>query len=198
MITPIRRVTIVPIGIFALVMTLAVIGWAEQTHKMQTKNTFAPIQLKPGDAAPGFSLKDQNGHPVRLKDFKGRLLLVYFYPKADTPGCTTQACSVRDHRQGLNKLGLAVVGISPDLPQAQKNFDEKYKLGFPLLSDPDHAIAKAWGVWGEISIQSQKRLGINRSAFLVDKRGKITKVWYGIKPEETAPKAEQALQSQGK
>ena len=95
--------------------------------------------LKLGDAAPSFALLDQNGRKVKLSDFTGKRLLVYFYPKADTPGCTRQACSVRDHRADLSDLGIAVVGISPDTPEKQKKFDEKYGLGFPLLSATNFA-----------------------------------------------------------
>src|SRR5512144_155610 len=95
--------------------------------------------LQTGDAAPAFALTDQHGDTVRLEDFRGRRVLVYFYPKADTPGCTTQSCDVRDHRQDLAGLGVEVVGISPDQPSANLAFDQKFGLGFPLLSDPDHA-----------------------------------------------------------
>src|SRR6266540_2236576 len=121
-------------------------------------------RLDAGDAAPSFELLDQHGKRVRLQDFRGRKLLVYFYPEADTPGCTTQSCSVRDHRQDLAGIGMDVVGISPDQPDKQLAFDEKYGLGFPLLSDPDHAIANAWGTWGEKSrdgrtYQDEDRLG---------------------------------------
>jgi len=154
-------------------------------------------KLKAGDTAPSFSLTDQDGKTVKLADFKGRTLLVYFYPKADTPGCTKQACSVRDHRADLTKLGVALVGISPDLPAAQKKFDQKYQLGFPLLSDADHTVAEAWGVWGEKTMYGKKFQGIIRSSFLVDGKGKLTRVWYNVKPEETVPKAKEALASKG-
>ena len=108
-----------------------------------------------GDTAPTFALSDQHGDTVRLEDFRGRKLLVYFYPEADTPGCTTQSCDVRDHRQELAGLGVDVVGISPDEPSAQLAFDEKFSLGFPLLSDTDHAVAEAWGTWGEKTLRGQ-------------------------------------------
>ncbi len=109
-------------------------------------------QLKAGDKAPAFSLEDQQGKTVKLSDFKGQKLLVYFYPKASTPGCTVQSCNVRDARRDFIKRGVAVVGVSPDKPSAQKKFDDKYELGFPLLADTDHAMAEAWGVWGEKSM----------------------------------------------
>ncbi len=100
-------------------------------------------KLTADDAAPDFKLADQHGKTVKLTDFRGRKLLLYFYPKADTQGCTRQACSIRDARQELAALGLAVVGLSPDLPARQKKFDDKYNLSFQLLTDPDHAVAEA-------------------------------------------------------
>jgi len=150
-------------------------------------------ELTPGDKAPSFRLKDQHGNTVSLNDFKGKKLLVYFYPKAMTSGCTKQACSIRDHREGLTRLGVDVVGISPDEPEKQKQFDEKYSLGFPLLSDADHAVAEKWGAWGEKSMYGKKYEGVIRSSFLVDEKGRISHVWYKIKPEQTAPEAEKAL-----
>src|SRR5947209_11178406 len=104
------------------------------------------MPLKPGDKAPAFTLLDQSGVKVKLSDFKGRKVLVYFYPRADTPGCTAQACGLRDVRGDVGDT--AVVGISPDKPAAQAKFDAKYSLGFPLLSDLDHAVAEAYGAWG--------------------------------------------------
>jgi peroxiredoxin Q/BCP len=130
---------------------------------------------------------------VRLSDFAGRRLLVYFYPKSDTPGCTAQSCSVRDHRAGLKKLGVDVVGISPDKPAAQARFDQKFGLGFPLLSDPDHAAAQAFGTWGEKSLYGRKYMGIVRSSFLVGADGRIERAWYGVKPADTVPEARAAL-----
>jgi peroxiredoxin Q/BCP len=150
-------------------------------------------KLSPGDKAPSFSLRDQNGKTVKLADYKGKKLLVYFYPKAMTSGCTKQACDIRDHRQDLVKLGVDVVGISPDEPEKQKEFDEKYSLCFPLLSDPDHKVAQAWGVWGERSMYGKNFEGIIRSSFLVDEKGTITHTWYNVKPLDTAPKAQRAL-----
>ena len=150
-------------------------------------------RLKPGDAAPDFQLPDQHGQTVRLADFGGGKLLIYFYPKADTPGCTRQACSIRDAREELRDLGLTVVGISPDQPARQQKFDDKYNLSFPLLADPDHRVAEAYGVWGEKTSYGKKSLGIIRSSFLIDAAGKIVAAWYGVKPEDTVPKAQKAL-----
>ena len=146
-------------------------------------------RLNPGDKAPDFALRDQDVTLVSLADFRGRHLLVYFYPAADTPGCTKQSCSVRDARQDLARAGLAAVGISPDEPARQKAFDAKYGLGFPLLSDPDHKTAKAWGAWGEKSMYGKTFEGILRSAFLVDGGGRIAEAWYKVKPDETVPNA---------
>jgi peroxiredoxin Q/BCP len=140
-------------------------------------------RLAAGGAAPKFKLLDQSGEAVSLADFKGRKLLVYFYPKADTPGCTAQACGLRDI---LGDIGdAAVVGISPDTPARQAKFDQKYSLGFPLLSDPDHAVAEAYGVWTEKSMYGRKYMGIERSAFLIDEKGKLAAVWYKISPKDT-------------
>jgi peroxiredoxin Q/BCP len=149
--------------------------------------------LAPGDAAPSFSLLDQHGQTVALDGFRGRKVLVYFYPKADTPGCTTQSCDVRDHRQDLAELGVDVVGISPDQPEANLAFDKKFDLGFPLLSDPDHAVAEAWGTWGERTNYGKTYMGIIRSSFLVDEDGRVERVWYKVKPADTVPKAREAL-----
>ena len=150
-------------------------------------------KLRAGDKGPSFSLPDQNDRTVKLSEFKGRKLLVYFYPKAMTSGWTKQACTVRDHREDLAALGVAVVGISPDEPEQQKKFDETYGLGFPLLSDPDHTVAEAWGAWGEKSMYGKKYEGVIRSCFLVDEKGKVTHAWYKVKPAETARKAQEAL-----
>ncbi len=150
-------------------------------------------KLRPGDEAPDFELPDQHGNVVRLSELRGRKVLVYFYPKADTPGCTTQSCSLRDHRQELAGLGVHVLGISPDGPDEQAAFDRKYSLGFPLLSDPDHAVAEAWGAWGERRRNGGTSIGIIRSSFLLDERGRIERAWYAVRPEETVPKALDAL-----
>jgi peroxiredoxin Q/BCP len=150
-------------------------------------------ELHPGDTAPAFSLSDQHGNTVALGDFKGRKLLVYFYPEADTPGCTTQSCDLRDHRQEFAGLGVDVVGISPDEPTKQLAFDQKYSLGFPLLADTDHAVAEAWGTWGEKTYGGKTYMGIIRSSFLVDEDGRIERAWYKVKPENTVPEAQAAL-----
>lgn len=151
-------------------------------------------QLAVGDKAPAFALTDQHGHTVRLSQFKGRRLVVYFYPKALTPGCTQQSCNLRDALPQLAKLDADVVGISPDPPDRQLRFDEKYDLGFPLLADTDHAVAEAWGVWGEKSLYGRKFMGIVRSAFVVDEKGRLAGVYYKVSPKDTVAKARAAIE----
>jgi peroxiredoxin Q/BCP len=140
-------------------------------------------KLQVGDKAPAFELTDQRGKKVALGSYAGRKVLVYFYPKADTPGCTAQACGLRDVLGDIGDTG--VIGISPDPPARQAKFDEKYGLGFPLLSDEDHAVAEAYGVWTERSMYGRKYMGIQRSAFLVGEDGKLEGVWYKISPADT-------------
>lgn len=154
-------------------------------------------ELGKGARAPSFSLQDQDGKTVRLGDYRGRKLLLYFYPKADTPGCTTQACGIRDAMPDLKSLGIAAVGISPDKPEAQKKFADKYQLSFPLLSDPQHATAVAYGAWGEKSMYGKKYEGILRSSFLIDEAGKVLQAWYKVSPADTVPLARQALLQAG-
>ena len=149
--------------------------------------------LKKGDKVPAFQLPDQNGRKVRLPDLKNRKLLLYFYPKANTGGCTKQATSMRDAMDELSDRGVDVVGISPDSPDVQKRFDEKHDLGFKLLSDPDHKVADAYGVWGEKSMYGKKYEGIIRSSFLIDEKGKVIDTWYKVSPKDTVPKAMKAL-----
>jgi len=151
-------------------------------------------ELKTGSPCPRFSLKDQEGNIHKPEDYRGGWLLVYFYPKALTPGCTTQSCSVRDAREDLASLGCRVLGISPDEEKLQKKFDEKHGLGFPLLSDPDHAAAEGFGVWGEKKMYGKSYMGIIRSSFLVDPEGKIREAWYKVSPGDTVPLARKALE----
>ena len=150
-------------------------------------------QLQAGDKAPDFSLTDQNGKTVNLSEFRGKRLLVYFYPKADTSGCTKQACNVRDASPNFAELNVAAIGISPDKPDKQKKFDDKYQLGFPLLSDPDNVVAKNYGAWGEKKMYGKTYEGIIRSAFLIDEGGKIVQAWYKVSPGDTAPNILKAL-----
>jgi peroxiredoxin Q/BCP len=171
-------------------------GWEpEPARRMVVTEVkeIAMATLKVGDRAPAFSLEDQNGRTVSLADFRGTKLLLYFYPKADTPGCTRQACSVRDSAELLQEAGAPAVGISPDRPDKLKEFDDKYDLRFPLLSDPDHKVAEAYGAWGTKSLYGKSYKGIIRSSFLIDEDGRLLQVIYGVKPEETVPKAQEAL-----
>ena len=150
------------------------------------------MALEPGDKAPAINLLDQDGNKVKLSDFKGRPVLVYFYPKADTPGCTTQSCGLRDVK---DEVGDAVIlGISPDKPEKLKKFDEKYGLGFTLLSDPDHGVAEAYDVWGEKKNYGRTYMGIIRSSFLIDGKGKVQEAWYKVSPKDTPTKFLAALE----
>lgn len=151
------------------------------------------MQLKAGDRAPAFHLADQSGHKQRLSHHKGRVVLLYFYPRADTPGCTTQACGLRDVAPRL--AGVDIIGVSPDSPERLSRFDEKYGLGFTLLSDPDHEVAMRYGVWGEKKMYGKTRMGIVRSAFLIDEKGRIARAWYKISPKGTPLKLEEALEA---
>lgn len=147
--------------------------------------------LAPGDRAPAFTLPDQRGEKVRLTDFHGRKVLVFFYPKANTPGCTTQACGLRDATPDLGDV--AVLGVSPDPPEAQAAFDRDFGLGFPLLSDPQHRVAEKYGAWGEKKMYGRSHQGVIRSAFLVDEKGKVAEAWYRISPKDTAKKVLRAV-----
>jgi peroxiredoxin Q/BCP len=142
--------------------------------------------LKPGDTAPSFSTTDGEGRTVKLKDFKGQKVVLYFYPKDDTPGCTKEACSFRDDFATFKKRGINVLGVSPDSEASHKKFAGKYRLPFTLLSDPDHAIADAYGSYGQKKFMGRTYMGILRTTFLIDEKGKIKKVFEKVKPDEHA------------
>ena len=149
-------------------------------------------KLTSGDRAPAFHLTDQHGDKHRLSEFKGRKVMLFFYPKANTGGCTNQACGLRDV---ADEIGDAVIiGISPDEPAKQLAWDEKHSLGFGLLSDPDHAVADKYGVWGEKKLYGKTYMGIVRSAFLIDEKGKVAHAWYKISPKDTPKKLLAALE----
>lgn len=149
--------------------------------------------LNVGDPAPAFTLLNQREEAVELSAYTGRDVLVYFYPRANTPGCTTQACGLRDV---AGEIGDTVIlGISPDTPAKQARFDEKYSLGFDLLADTDHAVAEAWGVWQEKKNYGKVYMGIVRSAFLVGPDGTLREVWYKISPKDTPLKLLAALRA---
>ncbi len=134
-----------------------------------------------GEKAPAFTLEDQSGKTVKLSDFKGRKVVLYFYPKDDTPGCTREACAFRDEHSALQKAGAVVLGISPDSEASHAKFAGKYKLPFPLLADTGHAVSEKYGAWGEKSLYGRKFMGITRSTFLIDGSGKIARVWPRVK-----------------
>jgi peroxiredoxin Q/BCP len=140
--------------------------------------------IEQGDVAPDFELPDQDGDPVKLSDFRGQKVVLYFYPKADTPGCTTQACGVRDHRADYADAGAVVLGVSPDPVKRIAKFASKYELGFPLLADEDHAVAEAYGVWVEKSMYGRKYMGNERTTFVISPDGVIQDVLRKVKPAE--------------
>jgi thioredoxin-dependent peroxiredoxin len=139
--------------------------------------------IEPGDKAPNFTLSDQDGNEVKLSSLRGRKVVLYFYPKADTPGCTTQACGVRDHAAGYDAAGAVVLGVSRDPVERIAKFDDKHSLGFRLLSDADHAVAEAYGVWVEKSMYGRKFMGMQRSTFVIDPKGKVTHVFPKVSPK---------------
>jgi peroxiredoxin Q/BCP len=143
-------------------------------------------RLEVGQTAPGFSLPDADGNTVRLADFKGRAVIVYFYPAASTPGCTKQACTFRDSLAGLNGAGIDVVGISPDKPEKLAKFRDAEALTFPLLSDPERKVLTAWGTFGEKKMYGKTVQGVIRSTFLVDEKGKIALAQYNVKAAAAA------------
>ena len=139
--------------------------------------------LKVGDKAPAIELLDQNGKTVSLAKLGKKKVLVYFYPKADTPGCTTQSCGLRDIKGDVGRT--AIIGISPDKPEKLKKFDDKYELGFTLLSDLEHTVSLAYKVWKKKSMYGREYMGVERSAFLIDINGIIQEAWYKISPKDT-------------
>ena len=148
-----------------------------------------------GKPAPDFTLRSDSGDTVHLADLRGKPVVVYFYPKDDTPGCTTQACAIRDSWGQFEKAGATVLGISPDSAESHERFKAKFSLPFPLLADEDHAVADAWGTWGPKTRGGVTVEGIIRSSFLVDEQGNIERAWYGVTPKDTVPNALAALSS---
>jgi peroxiredoxin Q/BCP len=138
--------------------------------------------IEQGDQAPDFELPDEGGRPVKLSDFRGTPIVVYFYPKADTPGCTTQACGVRDHQSDYAAVGTTVLGISPDPVAKIKRFHDEQALNFPLLADEDHAVAEAYGVWVQKSMYGRTYMGTERTTFVIDAAGKVAAVLRSVKP----------------
>ena len=144
------------------------------------------MSLQPGDSAPDFHAKDQDGKPISLSDFKGKKLVLYFYPKDDTPGCTAQACDLRDNYQQMLAQGYAVVGVSVDDEKSHRKFIEKYELPFPLLADADHAVVDAYGVWVEKSMYGRKYMGTARTTFVMNEEGKIEEIIDKVKTKAHA------------
>ncbi|WP_328410222.1 thioredoxin-dependent thiol peroxidase [Nocardia sp. NBC_00403] len=150
-------------------------------------------RLSPGDTAPDFTLPDADGKDVALSDYRGRKVIVYFYPAASTPGCTKQACDFRDNLAELEGAGIEVIGISPDKPAKLVKFRDAEKLTFPLLSDPDRTVLTAWGAFGEKMMYGKTVTGVIRSTFLVDEAGKIEVAQYNVKAAHTTTKIERIL-----
>lgn len=142
--------------------------------------------LKEGTTAPAFKTTDENGETVSLKDLRGQKVVLYFYPKDDTPGCTKEACSFRDEFATFKKQGIKVLGFSPDTEAKHKKFVTKYNLPFTLLADTDRSIAEAYGVWGEKKFMGRTYMGVHRTTFLIDEKGKIKKIFEKVKPEDHA------------
>ena len=144
------------------------------------------MKLKIGDLAPTFSAPDQVGKMHTLKDQKGKWVLLYFYPKDDTPGCTVEACTIRDNWPAFKKIGIKVFGVSADSVKSHKKFEEKFELPFTLLADEDKKIITAYGVWQKKKFMGREYMGIVRSSFLIDGKGKIAKIYESVKPKEHA------------
>jgi len=140
--------------------------------------------LSEGDKAPNFTLPDQNGEKVRLSDLKGETVVLYFYPKANTSGCTTQACGVRDRKADYAAAGARVIGVSPDEVKDVDKFAGKYDLDFTLLADADHAVAEKYGTWVEKSMYGNKYMGVARATFIIDPKGKIVRVFPKVQPKK--------------
>jgi len=149
--------------------------------------------LQPGDKVPAFSLQSDAGETISLAQLKGRKVVLYFYPKDDTSGCTVEACDFRDNWAQVKQAGVTVLGVSPDGVESHGKFKRKYKLPFPLLADPDHAVAEQFGVWGEKSMYGRKYFGILRTTFLIDEAGRIAKVFEKVKPKGHAGQVLEAL-----
>jgi thioredoxin-dependent peroxiredoxin len=139
--------------------------------------------IKQGQEAPDFTLPDQDGNAVTLSELRGQPVVLYFYPKSDTPGCTTQACGIRDHRADYERAGARVVGVSPDTVPAQRKFADKYGLDFTLLADENHEVAELYGVWGERKMYGKTYMGVQRATFVIDPDGRIAKLFPKVSPK---------------
>jgi len=146
------------------------------------------MKLQPGDPAPAFTLPDQDRKPVDLTSYRGRKVLVYFYPKDDTPGCTKEACQFNDALRGFENVGVDVLGISADGAESHRRFRAKYGLGFALLSDEGHRVASQYGAYGEKLLYGKPTTGVIRSTFLIDEQGRVERAWYGVRADGHAAK----------
>lgn len=153
------------------------------------------LSLRPGDPAPAFSAIVTNGSEIHSKDLLGKPVVIYFYPRDDTPGCTKEACGFRDHYAELQKTGAVVLGVSADTVKSHAKFTDKFQLPFPLISDPDAVITQAFGAWGEKVFMGRKYQGIHRVTFLIGADGRIARVWDLVKPESHATEVLEALRS---
>jgi peroxiredoxin Q/BCP len=149
--------------------------------------------LEAGESSPAFSLKDQDGDAVSSKELKGKWVVLYFYPRDNTPGCTREACAFRDEQASLKKAGAVVLGVSADSEASHQKFIKNYKLNFPLLVDEGHQVAEKFGAWGEKSLYGRKFMGMIRCTFLIDPKGKIAKVWPKVKVDGHAEQVREAL-----
>jgi peroxiredoxin Q/BCP len=148
-----------------------------------------------GKPAPDFEALDDAGDPIKLSDYKGKEVVLYFYPRADTPGCTKEACAFRDDYSAYEEAGVVILGVSPDTVKKQAKFKEKWDLPFPLIADPDHAIADAYGVWGPKKFMGREYEGVHRTTFIIDKKGNIKKVFENVKPAEHSQEILAVMQS---
>lgn len=153
------------------------------------------MKLEAGDPAPQFSLSDADGKKVSLLDFRGTRVIVYFYPADDTPGCTKEACQFNDNLGEFERTGVPVIGISPDDGESHRRFRDKYRLRFPLLTDPGHAVMEKYGAWGEKSMYGKKTVGVIRSTFLIGADGRVERAWYNVRADGHAAKVRATLEA---
>jgi peroxiredoxin Q/BCP len=152
-----------------------------------------PISLQPGDPAPDFQAVDTDGSPITLSQFRGKKVILYFYPKDDTPGCTKEACGFRDHFAEVTSRGAIVLGVSTDSSRSHRKFSDKFSLNFPLIADEDRTVVQAYGVWGPKSFMGRTYDGTHRVTFLIDGQGRVERVWTTVKPETHAAEVLAAL-----
>jgi thioredoxin-dependent peroxiredoxin len=164
-------------------MINSLLGWIFTNFQISQQSM---ITLKEGDKAPAFNAKDQNGKKVSLSEFKGKKVVLYFYPEDDTPTCTVQACNLRDNYALLKKNGFEVLGVSPNDEKSHKKFEAKFNLPFTLLADPDHAIINKYGVWGEKQMFGNKYMGVHRTTFVINEKGIISKIFLRPKNKQHA------------